>query len=67
MTTRVAKMSRELTLALLLHKQLFIKKFGREPLPTDPIFFDPTKDVPTRMTPEQFNKVFGPYIHAYKR
>lgn len=25
----------------------FRKKFGREPGPNDPIFFDPTKDIPT--------------------
>ena len=32
-------------------QELFVKKFGREPGPEDPIFFDPTKDVPTELDP----------------
>lgn len=31
-------------------RESFIKKFGREPGPGDPIFFDPDKDVPTPMS-----------------
>jgi hypothetical protein len=30
-------------------RKLFIEKFGREPGPDDPIFFDPTKDQPQPM------------------
>lgn len=29
--------------------EAFVAKFGREPGPTDPIFFDPAKDVPVPM------------------
>jgi len=32
----------------------FKEKFGREPGPNDPIFFDPDSDTPTPITPEQF-------------
>jgi hypothetical protein len=33
--------------ALLEQRKAFIEKFGREPGPEDPVFFDPDKDVPT--------------------
>ena len=33
--------------ALLEQRKAFIDKFGREPGPNDPVFFDPDKDVPT--------------------
>ena len=33
--------------ALLAQRKAFIEKFGREPGPDDPVFFDPDKDVPT--------------------
>jgi hypothetical protein len=29
--------------------EAFRKKFGRDPGPDDPLFFDPDKDVPTRL------------------
>jgi hypothetical protein len=35
---------------LLAQRAAFIEKFGREPGPTDPVFFDPTKDEPTQMS-----------------
>ena len=39
----------------LLKQQLrdFRRKFGRDPLPGEPVFFDPEQDVPTEMTEEQ--------------
>jgi hypothetical protein len=39
----------------ILRKQLkaFRKKFGRDPLPGEPVFFDPDKDLPTEMSEEQ--------------
>jgi hypothetical protein len=33
--------------ALLDQRKAFIDKFGREPGPGDPVFFDPDKNVPT--------------------
>lgn len=38
--------------ALRRQQELFVEKFGREPGPDDPVFFDPTKDEPTEMDPE---------------
>ncbi len=40
---------RKRRIATLKRQQLeaFRKQFGRDPLPGDPMFFDPTKDVPT--------------------
>ena len=35
--------------ALLEQRKAFIDKFGREPGPGDPVFFDSDKDVPTPM------------------
>jgi hypothetical protein len=35
--------------ALLEQRKAFIEKFGREPGPNDPVFFDPDKDVPTQI------------------
>jgi hypothetical protein len=37
--------------ALLEQRKAFIDKFGREPRPKDPVFFDPNKDVPTPLDP----------------
>jgi hypothetical protein len=37
--------------ALLEQGKAFIDKFGREPGPEDPVFFDPDKDVPTPIGP----------------
>jgi hypothetical protein len=34
----------------------FRKKFGRDPLPGEPVFFDPDKDVPTEMTEERLRE-----------
>ena len=33
--------------ALIEQRKAFTEKFGREPGPGDPVFFDPDKDVPT--------------------
>jgi len=41
--------------ALLEQRKAFIEKFGREPGPNDPVFFDPDKDVPTRIDPARFD------------
>jgi hypothetical protein len=41
--------------ALLEQRKAFIEKFGREPGPGDPVFFDPDKDVPTPIDPDRMN------------
>jgi hypothetical protein len=41
--------------ALLEQRKAFIEKFGREPGPTDPVFFDPDKDVPTPIDPARMD------------
>ncbi len=45
--------------ARAMRKQLkaFRKKFGRDPGPTDPVFFDPNKDVPTPMDEQEMEKM----------
>jgi hypothetical protein len=41
--------------ALLEQRKAFIDKFGREPGPGDPVFFDPDKDVPTPIDPDRMD------------
>lgn len=43
--------------ARAMRKQLkaFRKKFGRDPGPGDPVFFDPKSDVPKQMDPAEFD------------
>jgi preprotein translocase subunit SecA len=43
----------ETVLALQVQRQLFKDKFGRDPRPDEPIFFNPDADVPEPMTAEQ--------------
>jgi hypothetical protein len=41
--------------ALLKQRKAFVEKFGREPGPDDPVFFDPDKDLPTPIDPDRFD------------
>ena len=41
--------------ALHEQKKAFMEKFGREPGPDDPVFFDPDKDVPTPIGRDQLD------------
>jgi hypothetical protein len=41
--------------ALLEQRKAFIAKFGREPGPDDPIFFDPDQDVPMPIETQRLN------------
>jgi hypothetical protein len=41
--------------ALLEQRKAFIETFGREPGPTDPVFFDPDKEVPTPIDPARMD------------
>jgi hypothetical protein len=50
---RVIKLNRGAVDALEEQRALFIEKFGREPGPGDPVFFDPDEDEPTAITPER--------------
>jgi integrase len=51
MSARRVKLSPEMVAALEEQRAAFVAKFGREPGPNDPVFFDPDKDTPTRMDP----------------
>jgi hypothetical protein len=50
---RRIKMSPEVTRIMRDRRARFIEKFGREPGPNDPVFFDPNADVPTPWSPEK--------------
>ena len=50
MKKRVKKLTCEAYDSLKTQRKSFIEKFGREPSPGDPIFFDPDYDVPTPLT-----------------
>ena len=43
----VVSMTPEMREALLKQREAFKAKFGRDPGPNDPVFFDPSKDTPT--------------------
>src|SRR5262245_39782145 len=43
----VVSMTPEMRDALLRQREAFKAKFGRDPGPNDPVFFDPSKDTPT--------------------
>jgi hypothetical protein len=48
--------------AVAMLKQLresFRKKFGRDPGPHDPVFFDPDADVPRQMDPEKLHRTMA--------
>jgi len=39
-------------------RRAFIEKFGREPGPSDPVFFDPTSDTPIPLTEEKLESLY---------
>ena len=57
--------------------QRFVEKFGREPGPNDPIFFDPSKPTPTAFDEKEFDDLIietmknagvpGQFIYAYQK
>jgi hypothetical protein len=47
------RMPPELRQALLEQRAAFIKKFGREPGPGDPLLFNPERDIPTPISAER--------------
>lgn len=49
-------MTDELKEILLNNREEFKKKFGRDPLPGDPVFFDPDCDTPTFISEEKLKK-----------
>ena len=46
MATKAIKLTPDLTELFETQRKAFIQKFGREPKPDEPIFFDPDKDTP---------------------
>lgn len=48
--TRVVKLAPPVLAALKAQRTAFRKKFGRDPGPGDPVFFDPDADVPTEIS-----------------
>jgi hypothetical protein len=46
-------LSSEATEVFEQQMEAFVEKFGREPGPTDPIFFDPESDTPQPLSPEK--------------
>ena len=48
---REVKLTPELRGILAEARARFVAKFGREPGPGDPVFFDPDKEVPTPLDP----------------
>jgi hypothetical protein len=53
------KLPPELRQTLRDQRAAFVAKFGREPGPGDPLFFDPTKDTPTPISAERMAADLG--------
>lgn len=51
--TRAIPISDDICQAMLEQRQLFLEKFGREPGPDDPLFFDPDADTPQPINEEK--------------
>ncbi len=59
MKKKVTKLSREAHDSLKGQQERFIEKFGRQPGPGDPLFFDPNYDVPTPLTESKLKRVLS--------
>jgi hypothetical protein len=64
METRTIRMHPEGVKALLEQREAFRAKFGRDPGPNDPVFFDPDKDTPTRMEPGRIGREMAQDMRA---
>jgi hypothetical protein len=53
MMVRKLKVTPEMAKTLRHQRKKFIKKFGREPGPDDPVFFDPKASAPVSITPKE--------------
>jgi hypothetical protein len=47
---RMVEQKRKLSVARRKQREAFIEKFGREPGPDDPVFFDPDYDTPVALS-----------------
>lgn len=75
--SRTVTMTPEVADALRAQQVRFKEKFGREPGPSDPVFFDPDADTPQQMDAEKLDQVMieamveagmdPSYIYAFKR
>lgn len=45
-------------LILQEQRRAFVDKFGREPGPSDPVFFDPSFDTPVPLTEDRLESLF---------
>ena len=63
---RKIRLNDEALAALKAQKELFVKKFGREPGPSDPVFFDPDSDVPIPMSEEKIDSILKKAYSALK-
>ena len=64
---KVIHMNEETSESLKKQKELFVKTFGREPGPTDPVFFDPDiTDTPTALSEDKIKKNIRVALEASK-
>ena len=57
-------MSDEVYQAMLDRRRHFTEKFGREPGPEDPVFFDPDSDTPQEISEEKINRMMNEALSA---
>jgi hypothetical protein len=56
---KVISLDDEMLLQLEQQKENFRKKFGRDPGPADPVFFDPKCETPTPYTEERLKEILS--------
>jgi integrase len=61
---RTVPMSGDVYQAVLDQRQRFIDKFGREPGPSNPLFFDPDADTPQQITEEKLDRLMNEALSA---
>jgi len=59
----VKRMTPEVRDALLKQREAFRAKFGRDPGPGDPVFFDPDTDTPTQINKERMEADLDEAFH----
>jgi hypothetical protein len=65
--SRSIAMTPELEQAFEEQRKLFVEKFGREPGPDDPLFFDPDVDTPRFITRETREWLLNPVVEAMRK
>jgi len=65
--SRSVTMTPELKEVLKGQRKLFIRKFSREPVPDDPVFFDPDANTPQFITGQRVEQLVEEVVQAMRK